>query len=404
MTSAHAFARQTARLVKLYLTVGISLLLAGIAPAQAEDDEYAPPGQLVQVGATKLHLYCVGDGSPTVVVDTGLGESALEWLPVQQRVLHQARFCLYDRAGYGWSELGALPRYSSRIVNELYTLLLQAGEKGPFVLVGHSYGGMNMQLFARRYSYLVAGLVLVDSSSAEQIGRLSLPVLDSVDNFHPLTVGGIATREIVAKPIVPMGFDDDGPGVLALIMMSRTHTMRTVANEYINFKASAAQLALNRGHIPNVPLVVLSRGRLEDGGDPTWAHGNENMWRVLQDDLVHLTPRAAHIIATQSGHAIHLEQPDLVADAITMVLDFARAHGSGDAGNTAGRATTMLRFDDALWKEDTLHTAVDICPFGCSDRIFDSEIGYAGHLAGTTTPEWQRVIYKNKAAGEVATQ
>lgn len=388
---------------KLLLTLAAFILSFHVSPVRAEDNEYAAPGELVPVGRTKLHLYCVGEGSPTVIVDTGLGESALEWLPVQQEVRHQSRFCLYDRAGYGWSETGALPRYSSRIVNELYSLLLQAGEKGPFVLVGHSYGGMNMQLFARRYPYLVAGLVLVDSSSAEQIGRLSLPLLDSVDGFRPTTMGGIATRDIVAKPIIPDGLEEDSVATMAILMMSRTYTMRTVADEYINFKASAAQLARNKGRIPDVPLVVLSRGKLTGARDPTWASGNESEWRLLQNDLVRLAPRSAHIIAINSGHAIHSEQPELVADAITMTLDFARARRGG-TDDRRDRATTMLHFDGALWMEDTLHTAGDICPFGCSDRIFDSEIERAGHLAGTNKPEWQRVIYKSrKVEDQVAT-
>ncbi len=371
--------------------------------AVAEAMDYTAPGELVNIGTTKLHVHCRGEGTPTVVIDTGLGESALEWLPVQQRVSHHTRVCLYDRAGYGWSEFGDLPRSSSKIANELYLLLQKAGIEGHLLLVGHSYGGMNMQLFARRYPYLVAGMVLVDSSSAEQVGRLTLPHLDSVDHIRPRTMGGVSTFDFVAKPVLPAQLDEDGPGLLAALMMSRTSTMRTVANEYLNFKASARQVLRNKGRIPDVPLVVLSRGLPDPGGDRSWGQGNEATWRQLQAQLVRLAPRAAHIVATRSGHAIHSEQPDLVADAVTMVLDFARAEPRGGGRRDAAeQATTMLAFDGAQWMSDTLHTATDVCPFGCNDRIFLDKTSHAGHLVGTRDPAWQRVQYRSRAQAAAA--
>lgn len=375
------------------LAAAAAFLLA--APFSARAMDYTAPGELVNIGTTRLHVDCRGEGTPTVIIDTGLGESALEWLPVRQRVSHYTRVCLYDRAGYGWSEFGELPRSSSRIANELYLLLRQAGIDGRLVLVGHSYGGMNMQLFARRYPYLIAGMVLVDSSSPDQIGRLTLPHLDSVDSIRPRMMGGLATTEFLAKPMLPAVLDDDGPGMLAALMMSRVYTMRTVANEYLNFKASARQVLRNKGRMPDVPLVVLSRGQPDPGGDRTWAQGNEAQWRLLQAQLARLAPRTAHIVATRSGHAIHTTQPDLVTDAVTMVLDFARAEIPGHEGRRDAtlQARTMLPFADAQWISDSLHTSTDVCPFGCDDRVFAIKTARAGHLAGTVEPAWQRVPY-----------
>lgn len=387
---------------RIALAAAAAFLVTVPFPAWAMD--YGAPGELVNIGTTVLHVDCRGEGAPTVIIDTGLGESALEWLPVQQRVSHYTRVCLYDRAGYGWSEFGELPRSSSRIANELYLLLQQAGIAGRLVLVGHSYGGMNMQLFARRYPYLVAGMVLVDSSSPEQVGRLTLPHLDSVDSIRPRTMGGIATTDFLARPVLPAVLDEDGPGMLAALMMSRVYTMRTVASEYLNFKASARQVLRNKGRMPDVPLVVLSRGRPDPGGDRTWTQGNEAQWRLLQTQLVRLAPRAAHIIATRSGHGIHTMQPDLVADAVTMVLDFAEAEMPEHEGrrNAASRARTMLPFADAQWISDTLHTSTDVCPFGCDDRVFADKTARAGHLAGAAEPAWQRVLYRAPSADAAA--
>ena len=120
-----------------------------------------------------MQLHCTGGGNdgPTVVMDAGLGGGLLDWQIVQPRVARFARVCSYDRSGVGWSESGPKPRTSQRIVKELHALLKNAGARGPYVLVGHSFGGANVQLYAAEYPKEVAGMVLVDSA-------LDLRVLD----------------------------------------------------------------------------------------------------------------------------------------------------------------------------------------------------------------------------------
>src|SRR5690242_14406475 len=112
---------------------------------------YAAPGKLVDVGGYKLHINCTGTGSPTVILDAGLGGTSLDWSKVQPAVTRFTRVCSYDRAGYGWSESGRGLRTSQQIVTELHLLLSRAKIEGPYVLVGHSAGGMNMRLYAYRY-------------------------------------------------------------------------------------------------------------------------------------------------------------------------------------------------------------------------------------------------------------
>src|SRR4051812_37119691 len=145
------------------------LALAGASyealAAAGDAHRYPPPGQLVDVGGYRLHIQCVGAGSPTVVLDAGLGGSSLDWSLVQAELGRTTRVCAYDRAGMGWSDPGPQPRTPRQIADELHTLLTNAGNAGPYVLVGHSLGGKNVRMFALQHPDQVAGMVLVDARS-----------------------------------------------------------------------------------------------------------------------------------------------------------------------------------------------------------------------------------------------
>lgn len=138
--------------------------IAGMFAKSRLAQQFPPPGQLVDVGGYRLHLYCVGSGRPTVVFDAGINEFSVQWVNIQTEVSKDYRACAYDRAGFGWSESAPTPRSSETMVRELRTLLEKAGMEGPAVLVGHSFGGMNMRLYAYRYPKEVAGLVQVDAA------------------------------------------------------------------------------------------------------------------------------------------------------------------------------------------------------------------------------------------------
>ena len=168
------------------------LLLAGAiyeSLAEAADAKaYPPPGQMVDVGGYRLHINCTGKGSPTVVIDTGWGDASAAWGWVQPEVAKTTRICTYDRAGMGWSEASPLPRTAREFAKELHTLLANANEPGPFVLVGHSLAGYTMRVYAHDYPEEVAGLVLIDPQNlstsgvatpqpAPKPGKTSLPAL-----------------------------------------------------------------------------------------------------------------------------------------------------------------------------------------------------------------------------------
>ncbi len=123
-----------------------------------------PPGRLVDLGGHRLHLNCAGKGSPTVVVENGFGDFSFDWILVQTRVSQFTRICTYDRAGYSWSDPGPKPRSFAQINLELRDALAKVSERGPFVLVGHSFGGPVVRNFAMTYPQDVTGMVLVDAS------------------------------------------------------------------------------------------------------------------------------------------------------------------------------------------------------------------------------------------------
>ncbi len=294
------------------LLATLVLLHCALAHAAAQ----TAPGLLIDVGGYRLHIACEGYGTPTVVFDAGLGGHAFEWRAVVERAREFTRVCTYDRAGYGWSDNGPLPRTSSQIANELYLLLTALDCDGPFILAGHSYGGYNMQLFARRYPYLVAGLVLVDSSHPTQVERFRAPPFNL--NTAPTTRWGMvkfAIRAPQPHPSMPAAVKK-----LVREQMNRWRTRRTLAHEFLGFRDSAAEL---RGaqRLAQIPVIVLSRGKRVAAPDEKRAVTIEHLWMEMQTELAGESPYAAHIVATNSGHQIHLDQPDLVAYAIAMLVD-----------------------------------------------------------------------------------
>ena len=160
----------------LGLVIGLVVLAVIAVIYQAFGTEiyrriYPPPGELVDVGGHSLHINCVGEGSPTVILESGSGATSVDWANIQPEVANTTRVCAYDRAGSGWSETGPGPGDPQQIAGELHTLLGNAGIDGPYVLVGHSFGGLYVRMYAELYPNEVEGMVLVDSSHPEQSKR-----------------------------------------------------------------------------------------------------------------------------------------------------------------------------------------------------------------------------------------
>lgn len=295
-------------LLMLSAGMGWSLrAMAAVGPATPA------PGLMVLVGEHRLHLNCAGQGEPAVVMDAGLGGTSLDWVRVQPELARYTRVCTYDRAGYGWSEPGPLPRSSRRIVEELRLLLHTAGVPEPYVLVGHSFGGYNVRLFASNYPEETAGLVLVDSAHEDQSRRFR-------------DEGGINTAPrgsflILSTPSVP----DNMPSSvrpLALSLANTADAYQALRGELDSFRRSAAEVR-DAGPLPDVPVVVISRGQRVW---PNTRKGDrlERLWAELQDDLAERQVHVPHLFAQHSGHFIQLDEPDMVVNAVRSVVESVR--------------------------------------------------------------------------------
>lgn len=325
----------------------IWLVMANSVAAQALDP-LTPPGRLVAVGGQSLHIHCQGSGSPAIVLDAGLGGVSAEWFALQRQLAALTQVCSYDRAGMGWSDAAVGPRTSVYLVADLYGLLKNSGIQGPYLLVGHSFGGVNAQLFARRYPEDTAGLVLLDSSHPEQVERfLAAPI--SL-NTAPSKRGLVQ----FAKPELPANLPAElATPVMQLIMQRKSR--HAMVEEYFGFRESLQRVA-NADPMPDVPVIVISHGQRIW---PNTSKGDliERLWVELQADLANGVSRAAHLVASNSGHHIHLDQPNLVWDAAAELI---RMHRQSVDDKTAVTGREWLAFENAIWLSDTLHSAREL--------------------------------------------
>jgi pimeloyl-ACP methyl ester carboxylesterase len=302
----------------------------------------APPGRLVDVGGFRLHIHCSGDGSPSIVLDAALGGSSLSWSLVQPELAKVSRVCSYDRAGFGWSEAGPMPRTAGRIADELRTLLERGGVPPPYLLVGHSFGGLVTLIFAKRFCRDTAGLVLVDPAHAEdwvkpapkeqvQIARgvrlcrygaitarlglarvvaalVGLGQLTLARGLVIVTSRGALSRqdEAILAPVWKLP-----PEVRPVLTQfwTKPQFFEALGSQIESICISAAQVQeATAGGFGDLPLVTISS---TDPGE----------YRLRQQDaMARLSTRGRHIVASNSDHWIPLDQPEVVVDAVKDVL------------------------------------------------------------------------------------
>ncbi len=249
--------------------------------------------------------------------DSGLGGTSLDWARVHPQIAEETRACVYDRAGYGWSDRGPSPRSSQFIAGELQALLGYGSIAGPYLLVGHSFGGFNVRMFASRHPERVAGMVLVDASHEDQF-----------DNFDSagLTPADPGGRNFFVRNQfeIPAGL----PAILkpmAQTFANSSDSITALYGELANLRTSARQVS-RAAPLPDVPLVVVHHDPSDDiSADPRKAQ-KARLWQSMQSDLGTLTQQSHTIIAQTHDHHIHLSEPETVISAIRKVLATVRAN------------------------------------------------------------------------------
>ena len=330
----------------VYLFCPVSLTSTSYPPTSNVFDsgKNTPPGTLVDVGGYRLHMYCTGSDAPAVILDSGLGGISTDWELVQGEIAKFTTVVSYDRAGIAWSEVGPLPRTSKQIVKELHSLLANANIPKPYILVGHSFGGNNVQLYAATYPNEVLGIVLVDSSHEEQgsilpphpLGDLAELMQNPEDRSFKSTFGmSCFVTQLYLNSKLP--FLPESMQNARLTVCSSAKHCHTITSESESFPESLTQLArADRSCIKNKPCFVLTMGQATDlrtfglfdertlqkaiEKQKAWQHA----WKDLQRDLVSKFNRVRQVIAKKSDHAIIWNQPELIIQAVENLIEESR--------------------------------------------------------------------------------
>jgi pimeloyl-ACP methyl ester carboxylesterase len=263
---------------------------------------------MVQVDTHSLHIRCAGKGNPVVVIDTGVGDRSDRWLSMQNQIAEFTRACTYDRAGYGLSEPGPMPRHSQREADELKRLLVKAGIRGPYVLVGHSLGAINAQVFAQSYPDRVAGLVLLDPSPLEFITGQAFPELYQMLESESANLRKMAEA---AQQSTDAEFQ------------TKANYLEAVASEHTMLVGESADQVAEIKSFGDTPLVVVGSGKPNPAfGDSAEAY--QGFWVEQNRELADRSSRGMFVLASESGHYLHEDAPDVVLDAIRQAIEAAR--------------------------------------------------------------------------------
>jgi pimeloyl-ACP methyl ester carboxylesterase len=303
-----------------------ALLLAAVGGGYQTFREAAhtgiPPitGRLIDVGGHRLHIHCTGSGSPTVVLEPGLGEPSPNmagWIAPD--VATTTRVCVYDRAGRGWSEAASGPQDGVQVATDLHTLLQRAGENGPYVLAGHSAGGLYVLNFAHLYPQQVAGVVLLDSMHPDQYTRIaSYPgfyqmfrrVSAVLPSLSRLGLGQVLYH--TAYRDLPSPARDEERAFLA----TPRHN-RSVRDEFAEIRTAMTQAGA-LSSLGDRPLIVVTAQK-----------GAETGWMAMQDELASLSTNSAHRVPAGATHAMLTENKDAAAHSSQAIRDIVDSVRTG---------------------------------------------------------------------------
>lgn len=333
------------RKTRQLIFIGVVILLLPVSGLTFQSISYSrdlrqfpAPGRLIDVGGYRLHLNCTGssvDGSPTVILESGVGASSLVWSLVQPNIAAYTRVCSYDRAGYGWSEPGPAPRTAEGLTDELYKLLAMADERPPYILVGHSFGGILNRVFAAKHPTEVAGIILVDARHEDFFMRMPPDYLERdeanlsrarwlrlLTPFGITRLAGMTGRLDTFETFLAPLPDDIEATAWAMQIYSSNHWAASVA-EREAIEESYNQVKSTQ--LPaNLPLVVLTA----ENGIEAWQAEDEatndaarRAWVELQEELTQLSSNSEWIIVENSGHYIYFDQPQAIVEAVRSIIN-----------------------------------------------------------------------------------
>ncbi len=319
----------------MQISIRIILLCASTlyqAIASWLEDRQPPPGQLIDVGKYRLHLYVAGEASPTIVLDHSLG--GIEGYFLIEELAKLARVCIYDRAGYGWSDRSPYPRTSHQIVKELDTLLTEASIEPPYILVGNSFGSYNVRLYAHLFPQKVVGMVLTDGLHETGMLKMSIPLkalkLFFISGFWMSILGSVLgiiriLRVIgvfeLLKPEL-RHFSKDSLNRVKRSFCRAKHWI-TMSREMINLDKSARQVSVAKyfGTLPIVNIKASSFFKPSFWSIFIPLQSANQLREKMQGDLSNLSTDCLQLEANRSGHFVWLDRPDVIVDAVRIILD-----------------------------------------------------------------------------------
>lgn len=318
------------------LMMATSSVASQRSTAIIDDPAYTRAQRLVAVdGKRRLNLYCTGEGSPTVLFDSGLGGNTIQWGLVQPLVAARARACSYDRAGLGFSDASTRPGSSSNAVDDMHRLLRAARLPPPYVLVGASYGGMNVRLYAYTYPGEVAGLVLVDPSHEDlgiRIWQLQpdfetsyLPYMQSLQQCLEVRAEQLVAGSEQFKRCIGAAEPRFSDAINAVDMKLRgrsSHVSGWISEQKNIWFTSADQVRQASRSLGDTPIIVLTKEPQQPVKNETQAlrDAKNAVWAALHDQIAHESSKGQRRVVAESGHVIALDRPDAVAQAIFDVL------------------------------------------------------------------------------------
>lgn len=303
------------------VVIGAGFLYEWYASAQAKDD-FPPPGKLVEAGGYKLHIHKQGKGSPTIIMEAGSGETSLSWRDIPSELARHATVVTYDRAGYAWSEAAPTERTGANIVQELHLALENEGIDGPYVMVGHSLGGMYARLFTQMYSNEVQGLVLIDARPEDD--ERNTKALLQQDHFKGNPPASLLSLlklsgsfrlfpDFMLEGLVAEQDRDAFINVVATPSFFR-------AKEEEGNLAYTTEDAIRGQKLGSIPVRVIARGLPQNyaqaGISAEVGQQLEAIWQEGQRNMMNLSSDSKLIIAEQSGHMVIHDEPELVVKTI----------------------------------------------------------------------------------------